>query len=148
MSVRQDRKHRKQGGGSVKAVLSRVKQLGSFNELKPGEYAVPDGFADKVARNEKKMKTTQLRKFFSKIKNLERELKGRGNREVLDDGFKSRMYLLLPELAYSKGRQLINEDFFDLITIIVKDKLKTVGDFKNFANFMTAIVAYKKAHGD
>jgi CRISPR-associated protein Csm2 len=126
-------------------VIERIQQVKSFSEIKVEEYALPGGFAEEIARREKDMKTAQLRKFFTKIKNLEKKLQGKN--ETLSNDFKNEVYLIIPELAYSKGRGLIKQEFFEIITTAIKDKLKTVDDFRNFSRFMTAIVAYKKAQG-
>lgn len=142
---RRDRGHQRQE--QEDPILARIKQVRSFVEIKPNEYAIPGKFAEEIAMREKDMKTAQLRKFFTKIKNLEKKLQGKSKDELLGEEFKNEVYLIIPELAYSKGRGLIKQGFFEIIVTAIKDKLQTVNDFRNFSRFVTAIVAYKKAHG-
>lgn len=128
-------------------ILARIEQVKSFKEIKPNEYAIPGKLAEEIAKRERDMKTAQLRKFFTKIKNLEKKLRGNNKDETLSEEFKNDVYLIIPELAYSKGRGLIRQGFFQIIVTAIKDKLNTVDDFRNFSRFITAIVAYKKARG-
>jgi CRISPR type III-A-associated protein Csm2 len=149
------RKDRKDKGQEHKdSILARIEQVQSFREITPEEYATIGGFAEQIVLKDMKreMKTTQLRKFFTKIKNLESKLKGQKKEEQLSNEFKNEVYMILPELAYSKARGLIYQGFYEIITTVIrskdnKSKLNTVDDFRNFSKFMTAIVAYKKLHG-
>ena len=126
-------------------LLNRIRQVQSFKEIEPSEYTMPGGFAEQLAKSERKMKTAQLRKFFTKVKNIERGLKGK--KEELDQATKDELYLIIPELAYAVGRdELVTRRFFNIVTTVIKDKLKSVDDFRNFSRFMTALVAYKKAY--
>jgi len=122
-------------------ILTRIEGVNSFSEIKTSEFALPDGFAQQIARSERKMKTTQLRKFFSKIKNIENKV--HRDKQLNDDIMKD-LYLIVPELTYALGRELITRNFFRIITTIIKDKIKSVDDFDNFSRFMTALVAYRK----
>lgn len=143
----QRRDQRGKGQEQIDPIIARIQKVNSFSEIKAEEYALPKGFAERIARGERDMKTAQLRKFFTKIKNLEKKLQGKSKNETLSNEFKNEVYLIIPELAYSKSRGLIKQGFFEIITTAIRDKLKTVDDFRNFSRFMTAIVAYKKAQG-
>lgn len=123
-------------------ILIAIQKARSFSEIKPEQYALPGGFAEQLAKSEKKMKTTQLRKFFSKIKNIENSLKGK--KGELDEITRNQLYLIIPELTYARGRLLITPKFFDIITTIIKNKIRNVDDFTNFSRFITALVAYRK----
>lgn len=132
------------GRGDEDALLNRIRQVQFFKEIKPVEYTIPGGFAEQLARNERKMKTAQLRKFFTKVKNIEKGLKGK--KGELDGATKDELYLIIPELAYAVGREeLVTRRFFNIVTTIIKDKLNSIDDFRNFSRFITALVAYKKA---
>jgi CRISPR type III-A-associated protein Csm2 len=158
-SDQQRREQHDRGQQQQDSILAEIEKVQSFSEITAEKYATPGGFADQIAEHsmKKEMKTTQLRKFFSKVKNLETKLKGKKKEELLSNEFMNDMYMILPELAYSKARGLIKKDFYEIITTIIrskekqsnqyKSKLKTVEDFRNFSKFMTAIVAYKKLHG-
>ena len=91
------------------------------------------------------MKTAQLRKVFHELKRIQTDQRGTNEADVFKD---SKIYLLIPQLAYARARGLITENFYELIKVIIGDKLttklKTVGDYHRFMDFMTAIVAYQK----
>jgi CRISPR-associated protein Csm2 len=128
-------------------LVQKIKSAPKLSDvLTPKEFAPIGGWADKIAFELKsakpKLNTSQLRKIFTEIKSI------CDNREkVLQD--KTPLYLLYPKLAYAKGRELMPEVFYNLIVACL-DKLKDgkadEEDFKNFGDFMTAIVAYNKQY--
>lgn len=119
----------------------------TFKDVLIAEFAPPKKWAEEIATKNKKMKTTQLRKVFTTIKALELKVKSRKTDEKFNE---PELYMLIPHLAYAKGRKVIPPDsgFYEMMKAIIGDgtnsKIKTVGDFKQFVNFMTAIVAYHK----
>ena len=131
----------------IREITQKIKSAQKLSDiLTPKEFAPTGGWADKIAlelKNSKpKLNTSQLRKIFTEIKSI------CDNKEkVLQD--KTDLYLLYPKLAYAKGRELMPENFYNLI-IACLDKLKDdkadEKDFKNFGDFMTAIVAYNKQY--
>lgn len=127
-------------------LVQKIKSAPKLSDvLTPKEFAPIGGWADKIAFELKsakpKLNTSQLRKIFTEIKSI------CDDREVLKN--KTRLYLLYPKLAYAKGRELMPEVFYNLIVACL-DKLKDgkadEEDFKNFGDFMTAIVAYNKQY--
>ena len=124
-------------------ILDKIK---SFSELKVEEFAPPGKWADTIARKQD-MKTTQLRKVFTTIKQIDLKVKGEKDDKDFSD---PSLYMLVPHLAYAKARKFISDDFYELIKTIIGDgregKIKKVKDFRRFAEFMTAIVAYHKFH--
>ena len=82
-------------------LVSKIKSLPRMNNLKAEDFAMPGGLADCFAEKMKKdLKATQLRRFFHEIKDLKLEFKVTGfNR--------SRIAMLMPMLAYAKGRGVI-----------------------------------------
>jgi CRISPR-associated protein Csm2 len=119
----------------------------TFKDMQIIEFAPPEECAQIIAEQlaKKKMKITQLRKIFTTIKALELRVKD----QKPDDSFmEQEFYMLIPHLAYAKGRDLIPSDFYDRMKKIIGDgktgKIKTVEDFKRFVDFMTAIIAYHK----
>lgn len=122
-------------------VKKKINALKSFQDLEVEYYAVENGAASIVAANIDD-KVTQLRKFFHRIKSMDIRLKGKKSEETLEY---SEIALLLPELAYAKGRNLISQDFYDIMkSSLQREKLKTVGDFKKLVSFLSAILAYQK----
>ncbi len=112
-----------------------------FSENVIRVFLEPSGIAEAIASTIT-FKPTQLRKIFHQIKSIKQEVKGEtdlGSREIS-------LIKLLPLLAYSKGRGLISEDFFelskDLIAKVRESKKRE--DFNKFVDIFEAIVAYHK----
>lgn len=124
---------------SINDVLNIIRGLPSMSAIRPDDYADRDGWADVVARTSE-MKSTQLRKIFHYVKDLKREF------QKNDNSFnRAKVALLMPSLAYAKGRGLLPEDFYKLLTLCFsQDKCKTVADFNSTADFLEAILAYHK----
>lgn len=132
-------------------ILTELKKTGSLMELlKPEQFAEPNQVADKLAEDyvkEKEMKPTQLRKVFHALKEQERLLKGKADKEMLDSASKAKIRLFIPELAYARGRKLIPQEFYELMRLCLgSEKLQKVGDLRILMHFLTAILAYHKYH--
>jgi len=130
---------------NIKSIIENIKKYNHFHEVEIKEFALPkEGWADQIANALKKqMKTTQLRKVFNSIKLLEQKNRDKKAEDEFDD---PKLYMILPYLAYAKGRKFIPPDFYELIKVIIQEKIETVGDFRRFCEFMTAIVAYHKQY--
>lgn len=126
--------------GDVKA---HIESLSRFRDLDPGYFAPENGAADIVAQNlQRDMKITQVRKLFNWIKSIEMRYRGQQDEEALD---RAAIYLLLPELAYARGRKLITADFYELMkTCLDERRMRTVGDFRVLVRFLEAVLAYHK----
>ncbi len=131
----------------------KIKKLANLSELDKKEIAMENGLADNIGKGfkdkkDEQIKSTQLRKFFDEIKDIERKLKEKENiwENVSDD-----FHLLRPKLAYANARKLIPNDFFDLLSECM-NKVDTETsnneqkkeNYKRFVNFLEAIVAYHK----
>lgn len=134
---------------TIKEIIKEVSQRNSFKEVKIDEFAPDGGWADIVAKNFDKTKTTQLRKVFTMIKHMEQRVKGLS----VDTPFNEpELFMLIPHLAYAKARGVFKSDeFYELIKVIIGNaqrdkKIKTVGDFTRFSDFMMAVIAYHKYH--
>ena len=126
----------------ISKVIEKIKEKKTFIEIIPEDFAKEEGYAYIIAKNvNDKMKVNQLRKIFTQIKKIENEIKGKKEEDVLD---KTKIILLLPELAYAYGRNLITKDFYDLMKICLNDKLIHKKDFNNFVKFLSAILSYHK----
>lgn len=129
---------------SLKEHLRKKERLAEL--LAPQDFA-PEGLvADKMARQFKdRLKPTQMRKVFHTFKRIERGLKGKKDDEQLSAELLAEISLLGPELAYAVGRELIPEDFYELLkTCLHREKMQTVGDFRVLTQLLTAILAYQK----
>lgn len=141
--------HQEEG---INGVIKKISSADfTFSQLTPEEFAPIGGDAYVVAtkkeegKDKRRLKITQLRKLFAEIKRLEQEVKGKRDDEPLTEEFYNKLWLLQPELAYARGRDLVDKSFFELMRVsLSENKLKTVGDFRRFAQFLTAIVAYSK----
>jgi len=125
-----------------KRILEEIKRLQKMRELDMEKICVPGGYADKLAKEFKNLKPTQLRKFFQEIKTIERNIRRKEQRFNYANVVK-----IFPLLAYAKGRNLIPDEFYRLLkSCLSKEKLETNEDFLKVAKFMTAILAYHKLY--
>lgn len=133
-------------------IVDKLDQQGTLTTLLPiEEFAEPEKLADQLAdefrTSRPTLQPTQLRKVFHAIKAIERRFKGHDDSKQLDRKDKVDIRLLVPELAYARGRDLIPQKFYDLMRRCLSDqKLLTVGDFRRLAELLTALLAYHKYH--
>lgn len=135
------RRRRNQDDPEIKEVIGKISKIGMLKNLSPKDFADEGGYADIVAKNSSSLKTTQLRKFFGAIRDIEKE-KDWNNMET-------EFYLLKPKLAYAVGRDLIKKPFYNFMMVCMgKVDLGTdeekIENFKAMVNFLEAIVAYHK----
>lgn len=132
---------------SITEITEEINKKSNFSEISIEEIAPHGKWAFQVANSlGDKMKTHQLRKVFNELKRIEIQQKGKQKDEVFNE---PKIYLIIPQLAYARARDLIGKDFYDLIKTIIGNsakttKLKKVEDYRRFIEFMTAIVAYHK----
>lgn len=133
-------------------IEDQLDKQGALTTLLPIEdFAVPGKLADQLAdefrTSRPSLKPTQLRKIFHTIKDIERRFKADDDNKRLDPEDKVDIRLLVPELAYARGRELIPQKFYDIMRRCLSDqKLQTVGDFRRLAQLLTALLAYHKYH--
>ena len=131
----------------VENILNGIEKLKMLQELDVKLLADEGGYADKLAQRLKSMKTTQLRRFFGAIKDIEKNLKEKGWNYV-----EAEFYLLKPKLAYAKGRKLIPNEFHQVVKtamnrINVGDNKDKIENYTRFVWFLEAVVAYHKFYG-
>ena len=130
-------------------IIKIVKNKSNLSEITVEDYAVEGGFADVIAKEagaestKHKLKSNQLRKFFSAVRLLDQK------EEWVD--IKPGFYLLRPQLAYAKGRDKIPENFFDVMVEFMKkvpseDDSQSMENFNTFVSIFESIVAYFKYH--
>jgi CRISPR-associated protein Csm2 len=130
-------------------ILTELEKKGTLSALLPiEEFAEQGKLADQLAEEFRTtLKPTQLRKIFHVIKAIERRFKSKDDSELLSSEHKISVRLLVPELAYARGRDLIPQKFYELMRRSLNDqKLQTVGDFRRLAQLLTALLAYHKYH--
>ena len=131
----------------IRDIIKKIDSLQNMSELDGKTIAEENGYAESVAADrdiKKRLKTTQLRKIFDRVKTIERKLNEDGW-----DAVQPNFYMLRPELAYAMARKLIPEQFFRLMDACMKqvDKGNNEQKKKNYAKFVSfleAIVAYHK----
>ncbi|MBE7546934.1 MAG: type III-A CRISPR-associated protein Csm2 [Planctomycetia bacterium] len=127
---------------SIKDVMDHLNGLETLSKLVAENYALEGGIANRIAEKKGNMKFTQIRKFFGHIKKIEKTIKDKEDNEPID---MEELYLLMPELAYGYGREVISKDFYDVMKIcIATNKIKKVIDFKRFVELLSAVIAYHK----
>jgi len=128
-------------------ILRELDKQGTLTALLPvADFAEPERLADQLAGEFRgALKPTQLRKVFHAIKAVERRFKVDTDDKPLDQNNKIKIRMLVPELAYARGRDLIPQKFYELMRRCLSDqKLQTVGDFRRLAQLLTALLAYHK----
>ena len=114
-------------------------------------YLQPEGVCEGIAGAVGyigKLKRSQLRKFFNEIKTLEYDLKSEEDIKKI----KIRILALIPKLAYSKGRDLIDENFYEFMKTILSKVKEDMNEknaqevFEVFVKILESIVAYHTYH--
>jgi CRISPR-associated protein Csm2 len=128
----------------IDVILRDIKKLDMFKDLDIKLLADEGKYADTLANKLRNMKTTQLRRFFGAVKEIEKNLNGKSWEDVEAD-----FYLLKPKLAYAKGRKLIPAEFHEVVKISmnkvdVGDNEDKIANYKMFVRFLESIVAYHK----
>lgn len=132
----------------INEIVGKIKQFEMLKDMEPKVFADEEGYADVISRRlaqersiRPKLKTSQLRKFFGAIRDIEREKEW--------NKMETQFYLLKPKLANSRGRELIPEEFYQVMKVCMskvdqgteKDKVE---NFNCMVDFLEAIVAYYK----
>ncbi|WP_025640919.1 type III-A CRISPR-associated protein Csm2 [Schnuerera ultunensis] len=147
--IRQRQRGRSNYGGQnpINNLISEIKKAQSLKEVFiPEKYALPDGWAYKTAENlnEKAMNSNQLRKIFTQLKTIEESV-NRNKENKLTNEQMNQILLIMPQIAYARGRDLIPSTFYNLMKeCITPNKIKDKEDYKSFVGFYTAVVAYSK----
>lgn len=130
--------------GEAKKKIKSLERLDDLQEesILP-EGAIADAFAQKIVKED--VKTAQIRRFFNVVKSIQRNLEdGQSWNSV-----KSDFYMLTPQFAYARGRELITENYYDFMTECLKkidqgDEEGKKANLLKFASLFEAIVGYHK----
>ena len=127
----------------IREVINIINNCEMLKEISDKDFLdYETGYAYIVAENSKKLKTTQLRKFFGALKKMEQKT---GWSEI-----ETEFYLLKPRMAVATGRDHVPKQFLNVIMAamskvdnVESDDLK-LENFDKFVKFFEAIVAYHK----
>lgn len=126
---------------NIISVIKNAKNLSEVLTVKA--ISLPDAYAHTVAKNLRNTKNNQIRKFFEIVKKAETEAVNDNPNNPTNA--KNILFSLVPQVAYSVGRELCDEKLYELIASCIKDeKLQNKEDVEMFAKFFEAIVAYGK----
>jgi len=135
-------------------ILQKIQRCRNLSEIRIDDITKESGIAEKLAKKYKgNLNTTQLRKFFDKIvmiqENLKKEnLKNTGaNWKKIEPDF----YMIRPNLAYARGRKLIPDEFYKLISLCLEriapegsSEEQKMENYKRFVELLQSLVAYSK----
>ena len=123
--------------------------------LDPRLYALPvledgqRGWAFAVAKNlnakrdngDSVINSTQLRKIFAEIKNIERAYAEEADFQTQ----LGQIFLLMPQVAYAYSRGIVKKDYYMLMkALLTPERIKTRRDYVQFVKFYEAVIAYFK----
>jgi CRISPR-associated protein Csm2 len=99
---------------------------------------------NKISKNGKSNKRTQIRKFYDEVIRLDMEAKTRPQEW---DNILPMLNMLTARAAYSKGRdELISDNFLTFIRSSINN-VSEPKDLSVFANFFEAFMGFYKLHG-
>jgi CRISPR-associated protein Csm2 len=122
---------------SIKKIIEIIDSRSCFKELIE-DQRLPC-YAASIAVTMKKVTSTQMRRFYGYVKNIEqinRHLKN----DRQDFEYKHKLMLLLPKIAGSSERENLIELYEVIKSSIVK--IKDVGDVRAFVDFFEAILDF------
>ncbi|WP_220681946.1 type III-A CRISPR-associated protein Csm2 [Methanofollis formosanus] len=127
-----------------KEYIKKIQGVTSLNEITVDEIAREDGIAERAAKDFGSLKPSQLRRLFGVVKKIENTLTDRAWPDV-----EAEFYMIRPLLAYAKGRDLIPQDFYTLVTVAMQkvpvgDDVQKKANYKTFVYLLESIVAYHK----
>jgi CRISPR-associated protein Csm2 len=133
--------------GSFEEIIAPIRKAKNLSEVGIDEIAKENGITENLAklRGFSDLKTSQLRKFFDILKKIQVDVNDKGWNESVENDF----YMIRVNLAYARGRGLIPDEFFTLVSeciakVISPDKDLTKKNYLRFVQIMEAMVAYHK----
>ena len=127
----------------INDVINKINACNTLSEIKAPDFLDDEtGYAHIVAKNSKKLNTTQLRKFFAALKKMEKK-------ETWDE-IETEFYLLKPRMAVAVGRGNVPKNFYSVVLAAmskvdnIEDDEVKMKNFDTFVKFFEAIVAYHK----
>ncbi|MGB9639082.1 MAG: type III-A CRISPR-associated protein Csm2 [bacterium] len=126
-------------------VTQKIDKIKNLNELDLEEFVKPNGICEGISIG-LNFKKSQFRKFYNEIKNIKIKINklndNQNNEEINKIGIQ--LISLIPKLAYSKGRNLIDDSFFKFMKTMIT-KLRNKINKENFEildKVLETILAY------
>jgi CRISPR type III-A-associated protein Csm2 len=130
---------------TISEFIEEIKNKGGLKQFDLGELIKPNGYAHKISKN-LKFKRVQLRKIFTELKTvykMYKNIKDKKDKEVNEKKqIMARLYKLYPILQYQVNRDVIDNDFKELMWVILDYLEKDLENFDNAMEFIEALVAY------
>ncbi|MFZ8831728.1 MAG: type III-A CRISPR-associated protein Csm2 [Thermodesulfobacteriaceae bacterium] len=124
---------------TIKKFIEEINEKKGLKQFDLGELIKPNKYAHKISTS-LKLTRVQLRKIFTEFKTAyEMYKKGKDQYQI-----KARLYRLYPILQYQVNRNVIDNDFKELMWVILDSLDKDLENFDNTIEFMEALVAYLK----
>lgn len=128
---------------SINDVKNKINGCNVLSDIPTKDFLDAEtGYAHIVAKNSKKINTTQLRKFFAALKKMEQK--------TTWEEIETEFYLLKPRMAVAVGRGHVPKEFYSVVLAAmakvdnVEDDESKMENFDIFVKFFEAIVAYHK----
>jgi len=144
---------RNQGGVAKNSLIELLENCGQLKVIYNNEKTLNNliDYIDKFAKElHSDVKTTQIRKFYDKLRSLELKLEksklSNQKKEELNEQVRIGVLSLKPLLAYAVGRNQKLGGLVDVLNAAI-DKVEDYDDFKKFVEFFQTIVAYHKYYG-
>jgi CRISPR type III-A-associated protein Csm2 len=124
---------------TIKKLINEIENKEGLKHIDLGELIKPHKYAHEISTM-LKLTRVQLRKIFTEFKTIYEMYK-----KVKDPSqIKARLYKLYPILQYQVNRKLIDNDFKELMWVILDYLERDLENFDNAMEFMEALVAYSK----
>jgi CRISPR type III-A-associated protein Csm2 len=124
---------------TIKELINKIENKEGLKQIDLGELIKPHKYAYEIS-TQLKLTRVQLRKIFTEFKTIYEMYK-----KVKDQNqIKARLYKLYPILQYQVNRKLIDNDFKELMWVILDYLERDLENFDNAMEFMEALVVYSK----
>lgn len=102
--------------------------------------SIADGYGQRFAKHpQDKVSSSQLRRFYSDVKQLQRDIQT--NREATWALYEARVRMLKSKVAYAAGRKTISRAFQQFVSKCI-EQINDLQSFEDFCLFFESVVGY------
>ncbi len=94
----------------------------------------------------KKNKSSQLRKFYDEFFKLYQRAESFSQENEFNDIIMPQLHMLIPKVVYAKGRNLVTDEFVEMLKDIVL-QIKNREDLKIATQFFEAFIGFYRVYG-